>query len=249
MISIKSLSVSYGDGKSRNVKALADLSLEISRGEYIVLIGGNGSGKSTLLKVLSGEILTSPSEINFNGKDIGGLKPFQRSTFISRVFQDPYQGTAADLSLIENLRLAYLRGKPKWLIRGINDSFRNDMKVMLKELSMGLEDSLEEPLSGFSGGQRQAITVLMSVLAGTEVLLLDEPTAALDPRTSAIILDLVHRLKARYDLTVILVTHHLADALKNGNRILVLKQGQLIKDIREPDKTRLSITELLTWFE
>ena len=228
--------------------ALKDVTLEIKKGDFITVIGGNGSGKSTLLNVIAGSVSPDCGNIIIDDEDVTKLKEYQRAKYIGIVFQDPLSGTAANMSLEENLMLAYRRAKRKGLRWGFNKDLRKNFKERLSSLGLGLEERLTHKIGTFSGGQRQAVTLLMAILDQPKVLLLDEHTAALDPKTAQIVLNITEDIVTNTNLTTIMVTHNMRSALKYGNRILMLNNGQVILDIAGEDKKDLTIENLLQRF-
>lgn len=248
MIEFKQASKTFNTGKANQVTALQPVDIQITYGEYVVIVGANGSGKSTLLNLIAGSIFPSSGQIYINGAEVTRLPDYKRSRWIARVFQNPLSGTAAELSIIDNFRLAALRTKPKLLKAGVNASFRHSVRERVAVLGMGLEDKLNQPVGTLSGGQRQALTLLMSVMDECKILLLDEPTAALDPRSANLIMTIASQLIEQYRLTAILITHNLKDAFTYGNRILHLQDGQIVKDMNEINKRNLTQNDLFYWF-
>ncbi|MBL4678090.1 MAG: ATP-binding cassette domain-containing protein [Mucilaginibacter sp.] len=248
MISLKQLDKTFNTGKPNEVIALSDINLEIKAGEYVVIIGSNGSGKSTLLNLIAGSILPSKGSINIDNNDVTKLAEYDRSKWIARIFQNPLLGTAADLSIIDNFRLAALRTKRKGLTIGKTDQFKNMIRERVATLNMGLENKLEQPIGTLSGGQRQALTLLMSVMDDCRILLLDEPTAALDPRSADNVLHIADDLIKKFKLTAVLVTHNLRDAAAYGTRIIQMHEGTVLKDISGTGKDTLKQNQLFEWF-
>lgn len=248
MITLKDVSKTFNAGKPNEVKALGKLSLEITEGEFVVIVGSNGSGKTTLLNLVAGTILTDTGSISIAGNNATKLPDFKRSEWIARIFQNPLLGTAADLSILDNFRLAALRTQNKGLTIGKNEAFKKQVQEKIATLGMGLEDKVEQPIGTLSGGQRQALTLLMSVMDDCKILLLDEPTAALDPRSAETVLRTADALVKQYQLTAILVTHNLKDAANYGNRIIQMGEGEVLKDIPAKEKAKLKQAELFEWF-
>lgn len=248
MISVTNLNKTFNTGKPNEVVALSDINLEINVGEYVVIVGSNGSGKSTLLNLIAGSILPSSGSIDIDGSDVSRFAEYDRSKWIARIFQNPLLGTAADLSIIDNFRLAALRTKTKGLIIGKTEQFKNIVRERIATLNMGLENKLEQPIGTLSGGQRQALTLLMSVMDDCQILLLDEPTAALDPRSADNVLRIADDLISRFKLTAILVTHNLRDAANYGTRIIQMHEGHVLKDIAGTEKDTLKQNQLFEWF-
>jgi putative tryptophan/tyrosine transport system ATP-binding protein len=248
MISIRSISKTFNPGTGSEVKALSDVSLEIAAGEFVVLLGSNGSGKSTLLNAVAGSVIHDSGTIVVDGHDITTFPEYKRSKWISRVFQDPMAGTAPDLSIVDNFRLASLRTSNKGLTLGVNGTFKEFVKDQLATLGLGLENKLLNPVGSLSGGQRQAITLLMAAMDGSVVMLLDEPTAALDPKTADQVMLLTEKLIMEHGITAILVTHNLKDAVQYGSRIVLMSEGKIERNIDKKNVVVKSSAELLSWF-
>ena len=248
MITVNNISKTFNSGKPNEVKAISNVSLDIKDGEFVVVVGSNGSGKTTLLNLVAGNILPNTGAITIDGNNVTRLAEYQRSKWIARIFQNPLSGTAADLSIIDNFRLAALRTQVKGLTIGKNENFKKLVRDKIATLGMGLEDKIEQPIGTLSGGQRQALTLLMSVMDTCKILLLDEPTAALDPRSAENVLRIADSLIKEYRLTAILVTHNLRDAGNYGSRIIQMGEGQIMKDISGKEKENLKHNELYEWF-
>jgi len=248
MIDIRSVHKVFNRGKANEVNALDGVDLKISEKEFLVIVGSNGSGKTTLLNLVAGSILPSSGGIYIDGNDVTKLADYHRSEWIARVFQNPLSGTAPDLSILDNFRLAAIRTKAKGLRIGIDDKFKKTVKEKIASLGMGLEGKIEQPMGTLSGGQRQALTLLMSVMDSCKVLLLDEPTAALDPRSAKIVMETADKLVKDFGLTAILVTHNLKDAFTYGNRIIQMAEGKIIKNLDETKKASLKQNDLFDWF-
>ncbi len=248
MIHIKNISKIYNKGKEDEVSALRDISIEIPQGEFVVIIGTNGSGKSTILNLLLGATTPTHGNVIVNNIDITALPEYKRSKWISMVFQNPAHGTAPELSILENFRLASLRAGKKKLSIGINDGFRKTVKEKVASLGMGLENKLEQPMGSLSGGQRQALTLLMGVMDKTDILLMDEPTAALDPKSSQVVMQLADKINKELGITIVLVTHSMKDALQYGNRLLMFHGGSIMRDLNKTDKSQLQLSSLQAWF-
>jgi len=214
----------------------------------LVIVGSNGSGKSTLLNLIAGSVLPTSGSVSINDEDVTKLPDYERSQWIARVFQNPLSGTASELSILDNFRLAAIRTKTKGLTIGITDGFKQKVKATIATLGMGLENNLEQPMGTLSGGQRQALTLLMSVMDNCKVLLLDEPTAALDPRSAEVVMRTAQKLTDDFKLTTILITHNLKDAFTYGNRIIQMAEGLIIKDIDTNNKSKLKQADLFDWF-
>ncbi len=246
MIRIDQLSKTFFAGTANEVAALKGISLTFNNSEYSVIIGSNGSGKSTFLNCIAGSVVADNGSIHFDTEDVTPLHDYQRSRYIARIFQNPLQGTAPDLSILENFRLAKLRTGVRKLSIGTGKEFSEAVKASIAQLGMGLESKINQPVGTLSGGQRQALTLLMAVMSDCKLLLLDEPTAALDPRSAELVLTLADQLIRKHNLCAILITHNMKDAVKYGDRLLVMQEGKIVEDIRE--KEQLQAGELLVWF-
>jgi putative tryptophan/tyrosine transport system ATP-binding protein len=217
MIQLKNLSKTFFAGSNYEIRALSKVSLQIEQGEYMVLVGANGSGKSSLLNAIAGSLKLDSGQIIFQHTDVSQLADFQRSKWIARIFQNPLSGTAPDLSILDNFRLAALRTQTKGFRMGINRNFRQKVREKIALLQMGLEDKLDQAMASLSGGQRQALTLIMAVMDNAQILLLDEPTAALDPKSAQNVMQKSAQIIQEFNLTAILVTHDLKD-YSNGSR-------------------------------
>ena len=249
MIELKNISKTFNKNEPTEVSALNNISLEIKAKEFVVLVGANGSGKSSLLNLISGGFITDSGTVIINNTDVTSLPDYKRTKWISRVFQNPLIGTAPDLSILDNFRLAALRTKSKNITLGINDLFIQKVKDYLLILEMGLEHKINQPVGSLSGGQRQAITLLMSVMDETKILLLDEPTAALDPKSADIVMRTAQNLIEKLNLTTILVTHNLKEAVKFGNRIIQMNNGKIERDLNASEKANLNTNNIFSWFQ
>ncbi len=248
MIVLENISKSFNKGSVNEVSALQNVSVVFAEGTFNVLIGANGSGKSTLLNIIAGDILPDSGKVIINGRDVTDVPDYKRAPYISRVFQDPMAGTASQLSILDNFRLASLRNRKKSLVVGTTSAFRERVAEDLKQLGLGLENRLAEPVGSLSGGQRQALTLLMAVAAGSGVLLMDEPTAALDPKTAGMIVELTLKLVEKHNLTTILVTHDLKAAARLGSRLILMKEGRLERDEQGLLAGKTDPGELYRWF-
>ncbi len=248
MIEIKKVHKTFNRGKANQVDAIRGVDLTINEKEFLVIVGSNGSGKTTLLNLVAGSVLPSSGSIRIDGNEVTRLQDYNRSQWIARVFQNPLSGTAPDLSILDNFRLAAIRTKAKGLSIGVNDQFKKQVKEKIATLGMGLENKIEQPMGTLSGGQRQALTLLMSVMDDCKVLLLDEPTAALDPRSAELVMRTADKLIKDFGLTAILVTHNLKDAFTYGNRIIQMAEGEIIEDLDDKKKTALKQNDLFDWF-
>lgn len=249
MINVSNVSKSFNRGNANEVKALSAINVSLQPSDYVVVIGANGSGKSTFLNLIAGSIFPTEGSVNLEGNDVTYLKEYERSKWIARVFQNPLSGTAPDLNILTNFRLASLRTKSKKLVIGTDKQFTERVKEKISILKMGLENKLDQPMGSLSGGQRQALTLLMSVMDEAKILLLDEPTAALDPRSANLIMSTADTLIKEYKLTALLVTHNLKDAHLYGNRILQFSEGKIIRDLAAEEKSKLELNDLFQWFE
>jgi putative ABC transport system ATP-binding protein len=248
MIDITNVHKIFNPGKANQVSAINGVSLNIKKEEFLVIVGANGSGKTTLLDMIAGRVFPTSGSINIDGENVTKLPDYKRSQWIARVFQNPVSGTASDLSILDNFRLAAIRTKPKGLSIGINENFKQLVKEKIATLGMGLENKIEQQMGTLSGGQRQALTLLMSVMDSCKVLLLDEPTAALDPRSADLVMRTADKLIKDYKLTAILITHNLKDAYNYGNRIILMGEGLIFKDLDMENKSALKQNDLFDWF-
>ena len=249
MISLKNISKTFDKNLATEVNALLDIDLQINKSEYLVLVGSNGSGKSTILNAIAGSFICDEGTIIVSGVDVTQLKDYQRAKWLSRVFQNPLQGTAPALSIIDNFRLAALRTQSKSMRIGISAKFIDRVKKYIATLDMGLEDKINQPVGSLSGGQRQALTLLMSVMDTSKILLLDEPTAALDPKSAATVMHTADKLIKEFDLTAILVTHNLKEAISYGSRIIQMDAGRIVRDLQAQEKAQLQTTDIFEWFQ
>ena len=248
MIDIKNIYKTFNKGKPNQVDAVNGIDLNINTGEFVVIIGSNGSGKTTLLNLISGSVLPTSGTVSIDGNDVTNMPDYKRSQWIARVFQNPLSGTASDLSILDNFRLAAIRTKFKSLSIGVNEPFKKQVKEKIATLGMGLENKIDQPMGTLSGGQRQALTLLMSIMDNCQVLLLDEPTAALDPRSAEVVMKTANKLISDFKLTAILITHNLKDAYNYGTRIIQMGEGLILKDISTTQKTKLKQNDLFDWF-
>jgi len=248
MIDIKNVHKTFHTGKPNQVNAVNGVTLHIESGDFVTIVGSNGSGKTTLLDMVAGSVAPSSGSIDIDGRDVTKLRDYKRSPWIARVFQNPMNGTASDLSILDNFRLAAIRTQPKGLTIGINETFKNQVRERISTLGMGLENKIEQPMGTLSGGQRQALTLLMSVMDSCKILLLDEPTAALDPKSAQIVMKTADELIRHYRLTAILITHNLKDAFNYGSRLILMGEGQVLKDLDTNQKSALKQNDLFDWF-
>ena len=248
MLDVNHVYKTFHPGTINERRALAGVDLHLEEGDFVTVIGGNGAGKSTLLNAVAGVWPVDGGSIVIDGNDITGLPDYKRAPFIGRVFQDPMMGTAPDMQLEENLALAYRRGKKLGLRWHINREERDMYRERLRELNLGLEDRLTTKVGLLSGGQRQAVTLLMASLQKPRLLLLDEHTAALDPATAAKVLELSDRIVQENGLTTMMITHNMKDAIRHGNRLIMMNKGEIIFDCRGEEKAKLTVEDLLEKF-
>ena len=248
MLEIKNVYKTFNPGTVNQKVALNDLNLTLEDGDFVTVIGGNGAGKSTMLNAVAGVWPVDMGKIIIDGKDITRLPEHKRAAYIGRVFQDPMMGTAATMQIDENLALAARRGAGRTLRIGITKKENAEYHELLKTLGLGLEDRMTSKVGLLSGGQRQAVTLLMATLKKPKLLLLDEHTAALDPATAAKVLDLSDRIVAESQLTALMITHNMTDAIKHGNRLIMMNEGKIILDISGEEKKQLTKQMLMDKF-
>lgn len=248
MIELQNIHASFNAGTPLEVQALADINILFEQGSFNLIIGSNGSGKSTLLNILAGSLFPLRGKVLLKGKNITKHPVHIRSRNIARIFQNPTQGTAPELSLLENFRLASLRTRSKSPLIGIDNSFRKVVASHVSILGMNLENRLDQSMSSFSGGQRQALSLLMATFDHLDLLLLDEPTAALDPKSAELIMHLALKITREKNLTAVMVTHELKHCLLPVNRILQMENGRLRRDIDPEEKASLTISDIREWF-
>ncbi len=249
MITLQNISKTFFSGLASEVNAVKNISFSLTEGEMVVLAGSNGSGKTTLLNILSGTLLPDKGKIIYNGKDIMDLPEHKRAAFISRIFQNPLAGTAPQLTIAENFRLAALRSLNKKLNIGLTKTFKEEIAGRITSLQLGVENKLNTPIGQLSGGQRQALSLLMASMSGAKIILLDEPATALDPKTGALVMKLADRIIRENNMIAVLVTHHIKDMLHFGNRLLFMCEGSITKDISADEKQKLTAHDILGWFE
>ena len=248
MLKIRDVYKTFNRGTVNEKVAINGLDLTLEDGDFVTVIGGNGAGKSTMLNLIAGVFPVDSGKIILNGLNLNGLPEHKRARFLGRVFQDPMRGTAATMGIEENLALAYRRGKRRGLGHGITGEEREMYREKLKSLDLGLEDRLTSKVGLLSGGQRQALTLLMATLQKPDLLLLDEHTAALDPKTADKVLQLTEEIVARDHLTTLMVTHIMKNAIQYGNRLIMMDAGRVVVDIRGEEKKNLSVRDLLEKF-
>ena len=248
MLKITNLHKTFNAGTINAKKALNGLSLTIKEGDFVTVIGGNGAGKSTLLNAICGVWKPDAGKIEIDGVDVTAMPEYKRAAFLGRVFQDPMKGTAPDMEIAENLSIAARRGTKRRLIWGLPKKERESYKALLATLELGLEDRLSSKVGLLSGGQRQAVTLLMATLKKPKILLLDEHTAALDPKTAAKVLEITDKIVNENKLTTLMITHNMKDAITHGNRLIMLHEGRIIIDVSGEEKARLTVEDLLDMF-
>lgn len=248
MLEISNINKTFNPGTVNANHALKDLSLYLEDGESIAVIGGNGAGKSTLLNAVAGVWSVDSGSICLGGIDITHLSEYKRAKLIGRVFQDPMMGTAANMQIEENLALAARRGEPRGLWRGITRAEREQFREILRILDLGLENRLTDKVGLLSGGQRQALTLLMATLRKPKLLLLDEHTAALDPKTAAKVMEVTRTLVNKDRLTTLMITHNMRDAIEYGDRLIMMYEGRIALDIAGEEKKKLTVEDLLAKF-
>lgn len=248
MLDIHDISKTFNAGTINEKKALSSVSLNLNDGDFVTVIGGNGAGKSTLLNAVAGVWPVDGGSISIDGVDVTSMPEHKRAKYIGRVFQDPMMGTAADMGIEENLALAYRRGRHRGLCWGVTRAERKRYFNDLKSLGLGLETRMTSKAGLLSGGQRQALTLLMATLQKPKLLLLDEHTAALDPSTAAKVLEISDRIIEEHRLTAIMITHNMTDAIRHGNRLIMMNDSRIILDISGEEKKRLTKSDLLKKF-
>ncbi len=249
MLRINNIKKVFNPGTINEKVALNGVDLHLEPGDCCTVIGGNGAGKSTMLNAVAGVWPVNSGQIFIDGVDVTGLPEHKRATYLGRVFQDPMTGTVADMEIQENMALAARRGKKRFLNWGITREEKREFHELLKILELGLEDRMTSKVGLLSGGQRQAITLLMATMEKPKLLLLDEHTAALDPKTAAKVLSLTDRIVNENNLTTLMITHNMSDAIKYGNRLIMMNEGKIILDIHGEEKKNLTVADLLQKFE
>ena len=249
MLEIRNVTKVFNPGTVNEKVALNDFSLTLEEGDFVTVIGGNGAGKSTMMNAIAGVWPVDAGQILIDGVDVTRLSEHKRARYLGRVFQDPMTGTAANMQIEENLALAARRGKKRTLKSGITSKEREYYKEQLKILDLGLENRMTSKVGLLSGGQRQALTLLMATLQKPKLLLLDEHTAALDPKTAAKVLEATDKIVAKDNLTTIMITHNMKDAIVHGNRLVMMYEGNVIYDVAGEEKQKLTVADLLKKFE
>lgn len=248
MLKVNNIYKTFNKGTINEKKALNGVDLELNEGDFVTIIGGNGAGKSTLLNSICGVFRVDCGSIVIDGVDVTRLPEHKRAKYLGRVFQDPMMGTAADMWIEENMSLAYRRGKTRGLKWAITNKERAMYKEMLSQLGLGLEDRLSSKVGLLSGGQRQALTLLMAVMRKPKLLLLDEHTAALDPKTAETVLNLSEKFIAEENLTAMMITHNMKDAITHGNKLIMMHEGRIIYSVSGEEKKALTVDDLLKKF-
>lgn len=248
MLVVRGLTKRFAVGGGSVKTAVDHVDLTVPTGQFVAIVGSNGAGKSTLLNLVAGRYLPDEGSISLDGVDITEWSEHRRAAFIGRVFQDPLQGTAASMTIEENLSIAACRGRRRGLRRGVTGADRQRFRERLAELGLGLEDRLRSPVGLLSGGQRQSLSLIMATLSRPSLLLLDEHTAALDPKTARQVLDLTTRIVGEHGLTTLMVTHNLEHALRIGDRTIMMHEGSVVLDVQGPERAGMSMQDLLEQF-
>ena len=248
MLEVRNITKIYNPGTVTAQRLFNDFSLTVEEEQFVTIVGGNGSGKTSLLNIICGSIPIEAGDVLVDGKSIAKLKDYQRYASMGRVYQDPAAGTCPGLTMLENLSLADNKGKPFGLARGVNRQRRDFYREQLRELGLGLEDKLDVKMGALSGGQRQAVALLMATMTPLRFLILDEHTAALDPKTAETIMELTNKVVREKKLTAMMVTHNLRYAVEYGDRILMMNQGRVVLDRAGVEKAATSIDDILTMF-
>ena len=249
VLKINHIAKTFNPGTITEKRALVDVDLHLNEGDFVTVIGGNGAGKSTMLNAVAGVFPVDRGSIEIGGVDVTGLPEYKRAKYLGRVFQDPMTGTAATMNIEENMALAMRRGERRGLRWGISSMERDMYREQLHTLGLGLEDRLSSKVGLLSGGQRQALTLLMATLRTPKLLLLDEHTAALDPKTAAKVLELSAKIIAEQKLTAMMITHNMKDAIAMGNRLIMMNEGRIVVDVSGEEKKRLTRADLMGLFE
>jgi len=248
MLRIEGVSKVFNKGTVNEKRALTHINLELERGDFVVVIGSNGAGKSTLMNMIAGVYTADTGKIYIDGVDVTLQKEYQRARYIGRVFQDPMAGTSPNLSIEENMAIADRRGKRRGLISTLKGN-RARFREALKELELGLEDRLTHKVGTLSGGERQALSLLMATFTEPKILLLDEHTAALDPKRAGLIINLTKKMIEQYHLTTLMITHNMEQALHLGNRLIMMHEGEIILNLSQDEKRKMSVRDLIDAFE
>lgn len=248
MLKVKNISIVFNEDTPDEKRALQTINLELEKGDFVTVIGSNGAGKSTLMNVISGNLIPDAGDVFINGNQVVHLPEYKRSKFIGRVFQDPMAGTAPSMTIEENLAMAYARDKKRKLKPGVTKKRKELFKEYLTTLNLGLENRLNAKVGLLSGGERQALSLLMATFTEPDILLLDEHTAALDPSRAELIINITKDVVKKFELTTLMVTHNMQQALDLGNRLIMMDKGQIIFDVSGDEKKRLTIENLLNEF-
>lgn len=247
MIALKNVSIVFNQGTVNENQALSNINLSVKEGDFVTIIGSNGAGKSTLFNMIAGSFVPTQGSILLNDRDITREPEYKRARYIGRIFQNPLLGTASNMSLEDNMMITYKKGF-KWLKRSLNNKMRDFFRSELVHLNMGLENRMKENLAMFSGGQRQALTLLMMVLSKPALILLDEHTAALDPKNAQIVLELTNKFIKEFNLTAMMITHNMNHAIEFGNRLLMMDKGEIIFEAEGEAKKELTVEKLIAKF-
>ena len=248
MLKITNLHKTFNPGTVNAKHALNGLNLELRDGDFVTVIGGNGAGKSTMLNAIAGVFSPDFGKVEIDGVDVTNIPEYKRAAYLGRVFQDPMKGTAADMEIAENLSIAARRGTKRRLVWGLPRKEREGYKALLAELDLGLENRLSSKVGLLSGGQRQAVTLLMATIKEPKLLLLDEHTAALDPKTAQKVLEITEKIVKERNLTTVMITHNMRDAIRYGNRLIMMHEGRIIVDVSGEEKEKLTVEQLLGLF-
>ncbi|PTY05400.1 ABC transporter ATP-binding protein [Verrucomicrobia bacterium LW23] len=249
MLKVRNARKTFNPHTPNEVRALQGVNLELGPGKFLIVLGGNGSGKSTTLNAVAGSFFVDDGSIHIDGKDVTRWREDQRASLIGRVFQNPFSGTAPNMSIAENVALAALRGQPRGFGFALNRTMREEIRARVRGLNMGLEDRLDNMIGSLSGGQRQALTLLMATWVKPKLLLLDEHTAALDPKTADKVIHLTEQVISQGKLTALMVTHSMQQAVNLGDRIIMMHKGNIVRDFQGAEKRRLRVEDLLDQFE
>ena len=249
MIELQNIDVIFNEGTEIENHVLKNINLKVCDGQFVSIIGGNGAGKSTLMNILSGNILPNKGKILIDGFDVTTMSTEARSSMVSRVFQDPTIGTFADLTIEENMALALKRGLNRGIFSSLNENSRDKFKLVLATVGIGLENRLKDKVSLLSGGQRQALSLMMATLLGSKVILLDEHTAALDPKIAKQIMKLTNEIIGQHRLTALMITHSMSQALEHGNRTIMMYHGEIVRDMEGEEREKLSTSDLIKYFD
>ena len=249
MIELKGVNVVFNKGTKIENHVLKNIDFKVMDGQFVTIIGGNGAGKSTLMNVLSGNIIPNKGKVFIDSLDVTRMSAENRASMVSRVFQDPMIGTFADLTIEENMSLAARRGTGRSLALSLNAKLREQFKESLSDIGIGLEGRLTDKVSSLSGGQRQTLSLIMATLLGSKILLLDEHTAALDPKIAKKIMQLTEKIVKRYKLTALMITHSMSQALAYGDRTIMMYHGKIVRDMSELERKKLSSADLVKYFD